>query len=54
MMNGNMGTKTKWMKWIGLIVTALAFSTVALAESPYDWLQFEDYLGNVGKDKNSR
>ncbi len=21
----------------------------SVAESPYDWLQFEDYLGNVGK-----
>ncbi len=21
---------------------------LSVAESPYDWLQFEDYLGNVG------
>ncbi|MEE8261486.1 MAG: DUF3604 domain-containing protein [Gammaproteobacteria bacterium] len=31
-MNGNMGTKTKWSKWIGLVATALAFPTVALAQ----------------------
>ncbi len=23
----------------------------SVAESPYDWLQFEDYLGNVGLDE---
>ncbi len=27
-----MGTKTKWSKWIGLIVTALVFPTMALAQ----------------------
>ncbi len=31
-MNWDMGTKTKWSKWIGLIVTALAFPTMALAQ----------------------